>query len=338
MQFAFSLSKKRVLVLLLVIAFGMSLAGSWGGDFLRMPASWALAPVSDYIKASTSAFKTAMTNREEPAMSSAEAAKLRRELADWKNEAWSQYHLKLKWWEECNKIQKIRAAYKKALKRCELMPATVILGEALPYGQSQTLSSGTIHGVKDGMRVVDLLTDRAKALPADDRMRVISEMSPESGSVLVGWVESAGSFTARVRLITDKRFKINARVARVINTSKPRKVTMKTADGPTEGPLTAVKEEDFYISVELRGDGDRGLVTGDIPKGHNVLPGDLLTTSGKSAKLPAKLRIGKVVSVEQSDKNPNFVVAKVAPIADLGALRNVYIVRSLVSPPPKGRN
>jgi cell shape-determining protein MreC len=343
MQFGFRLSKKRVLIAMLVVAIATSLLGSWVGDILRMPATCALAPVSDFIRASTSAFKSAMADREEPPMSASEAARLRKELDQWRSAAEVCSQRGLRWWQKYREVQGTRNAYGGALKKCELIPARVILGDALPYGQSETVNEGTILGVKKGMRVIDVLTDRSKALPADDRMRAITAFSPVEGKpiadcVLVGWVEAAGSFTARIRLVTDKRFKIGARLQRRIDPNNPRKVTAMTREGPTEKILTRHDKELIYISVTLSGDGERGLVTDDIQKGHNIRVGDWLWTTGLSGKLPVQSRIGEVVSVEQSDNNPNFVVAKVAPAAELGALRDILIVRSLVSqlPPSRG--
>ena len=344
MQFGFRLSKKRVLVAMLVAAVVTSLLGTLVSDMLRMPAACALAPVSDFVKASTSAFKSAMANREEPVMSAAEAARLRKELDQWKSAAQTYAGRATYWWNKHRSIQKIRNTYGALQKQCELIPARVILGDALPYGQSQTVAKGTIHGVEKGMRVIDVLTDRAKALPADDRMRAITDYSPVAGkpiagSVLVGWVEAAGSFTARVRLVTDKRFKIEAVLHRKIDPANPRKILDKTPDGPTVTILTS--RNNRLIKVMLSGDGERGLITtDDIPKDHNIRAGDWLWTIGRSAKLPVRLRIGEVVSVAQSARKPNFVTVRVAPAAELGALRDVFIVRSLVSqlPPSPGGN
>jgi len=343
MQFGFRLSKKRVLVAMLLVVAATSLLGSVVSDMLRMPATCALAPVSDYIKASTSAFKSAMANREEPAISAAEAARLRKEVDQWRSEAQARSWGEIHWWDKYRRVQNTRNAYGASLKRCELIPARVILGDALPYGQSQTVAKGTIHGVEKGMRVIDVLTDRSKALPADDKMRAITGFSPVAGkpiagSVLVGWVEAAGSFTARVRLVTDKRFAIDAWLQRKIDPARPRKVTVTTPEGPTERILT--RQDNRLIKVNLSGDGESGLVTDAIPKAHNIRAGDWLWTIGRSAKLPLRLRIGEVVSVAQSAKNPNFVITRVTPAAQLGALRDIFIVRSLVSqlPPSQGGN
>jgi len=340
MQFGFSLSKKNTLVVMLAAAIITSVLGSWVSDMLRMPAVCALAPVSDYVNASTAAFKLAMVNREEPSMSSAEAARLRREVQQWKSIAWARSRGEVYWWDKYRKVQNTRNAYGASLERCELIPARVILGDVLPYGQSQTVIQGTIHGVEPGMRVVDVLTDRSKALPAGDKMRTITGYSPVSGkpmtgSVLVGWVEAAGRFTARVRLVTDKRFKADAWVHRTINPDKPRRITATTPDGPTEVVLN--RSNNRLIKVKISGDGKRGMLTDAIPKAHNVLPGDWLWTIGQSAKLPVRLRIGKVVEVTQSVKIPNFVTMKIVPAAELSALRDVFIVRSLVSPQAHNR-
>ena len=343
MQFGFSLSKKKVLIVMMATAVITSALGPLVSDLLRMPAVCAMAPVSDFVKASTSAFKSAMAAREEPVMSASEAVRLRKELAQWKSEAWARARGELKYWKAYRRVQKMQDKYGPSLQRCELIPARVILGEALPYGQSITMSQGTIHGVERGMRVIDVLTDRSKALPASDKMRVVTNLMPLSekpifGSALVGWVEAAGSFTARVRLITDKRFAITALVVRKINTIKPRIVTVDTPQGPTEQPLNRMNNKP--IVIQLSGDGERGMITGEVARERNILPGDIVKTTGLTAKLPVDLRIGRIVSVERSVQNPNFVTAKVVPITELGARQNVFIVRSLVSQlhPSQGGN
>ncbi|MCP4375892.1 MAG: rod shape-determining protein MreC [bacterium] len=334
MRFDFSLSKKTVLIVMLVIASVMSLLGPGASDYLRMPAVWALAPVSDFVKSSTSAFKSAMADREEPAISASEAVRLRKEVEYWRAKAHRYNRERKHWWDKSRRIQNTRNAFGPSAKRYEFISARVIMNEPLPYGQSQTISSGTIHGLERGMRVVDILTDRSKALPTDEPMPVISGAStykgkPIVGCVLIGWVEATGSFTARVRLVTDKRFKIKALLYRTIDPSNPRTITSMTPDGPVEEPLTSRNNKS--IEVTLSGDGKRGLVTSAVAKDYNIRTGDWLWTADISRKLPDRLRIGKVVSVKDA-KNPNFVIVHVAPAARLGALRDVFIVRSLVSP------
>jgi cell shape-determining protein MreC len=343
MQFGFSLSKKRALIAMLVIASFTSLLGTRVSDMLRMPASCLLMPVGDYVKAATSAFKSAMVHREAPALSPGQAVRLRKERDQWESIANAHIQGELHWWNMYRRVQKTKSAYGATLERCELIPARVIMGEGLPYGQSQTVSSGTIHGVERGMRVIDVLTDRSKALPDDAKMRAITDHSPVkgkpiAGSVLVGWVEAAGSFTARVRLVTDKRFKLEAILQRRIDPANPRKVTITTPQGPTETTLT--RRNNRLIRVKISGDGERGMVTDAVPKAHNIRAGDWLWTIGRSVKLPTRMRVGIVVSVTQSSENPNFVTMQLVPAADLGMLRDIFIVRSLVSelPPSQGGN
>jgi cell shape-determining protein MreC len=334
MRFAFSISKKTALVVMLVIASVMSLLGPGASDYLRMPAACALAPVSDFVKSSTSAFKSAMADREEPAISASEAVRLRKEVDYWRGQARRYDRERMHWWDKYRRIQNTQNAFGPSVKRWEFIPARVIMSDLLPYGQSQTVSRGTIHGLEPGMRVVDILTDRSKALPTDERMRVISGSAtykgkPIVGCVLIGWVEATGSFTARVRLVTDKRFKVKAWLYRTIDPVKPRTITNITPDGPVEETLT--RGNNKSIGVTLSGDGERGLVTGAVARDYNIRAGDWLWTANKSQILPERLRIGKVISVKPA-KNPNFVILHVAPAARLGALRDMFIVRSLVSP------
>jgi len=301
-----------------------------------MPAIYALAPVGDFVTAATSAFKSAVADRAEPAISAGELRELRRQLEQARGQAAARAIGERKWMERCYEIQRTRSHVygrnQTALTMCELIPARVIFGETLPYGHSRAVSKGTIHGAEPGMRVVKVFTDRSKAFAPDSEMSVITGTTPISakqvpGSVLVGWIEASGRFVARVRLVTDKRFKMEAGVWRCVDPRKPRRALLRSRDGLIEQVLT--KHNNELITVQLSGDGEKGLVTSKIPKHHNVREGDWLWTLKLTPKQPVPLRIGRVTRVEPAEDTPNFVVLHAAPAADLGALRELFIVRPL---------
>jgi len=345
MRFGIRLNRKRILLLLMIASVVTSLLRSWVADSLRMPANYALAPVGDFVTAATSAFKSAVSDRAEAPISAEDLKTLRKELEVARGEANARAMGQRVWMERCYEIQRTRSKLygrdQRALTMCELIPVRVILGEALPYGQSRTISQGTIHGVEPGMRVVEVFTDRSKAFPPDARMRVITGTSPISakhipGSVLLGWVEASGSFVARVRLVTDKRFKISAAIERCVDPNNPRRALLDSPHGRIERVLT---KKSKWVTVTLSGDGGKGMVTDKIYKHHSVREGDWLWSVKLTAKLPVKLRIGQVTRVEPAEDSPNFVVVHVSPAADLEALRELFIVRPLLSklPPRPGR-
>ena len=200
----------------------------------------------------------------------------------------------------------------------ELIPAQVVGADALGYGQMRVLNAGQAQGAAAGARVTTrrLLTDRSKALP--------SRLATISATALVGEVIDAGRFTAQLRLITDQGFQVRAEVRRIIKANKPRTITVIQGDA-AEQVLT--KANNAKIPVQAAGDGRGHLIARDVNAYHNILPGDWVVTLADSEFLPAEIPIGKVIEVIDDPKRRGlFVSLRIKPVANLPALREVYIV------------
>jgi len=200
----------------------------------------------------------------------------------------------------------------------ELIPAVVVGRESLPYGRTRLLNAGLSQGAAVGAGVTTrrLLTDRSKRLPRN--------VATISATALVGRVIDAGRFTARLQTVTDPGFEVAAKIRRVIDPANPRKITV-TAGGAGEQVLTPANN--VRIPVQARGDGRGKMLVRDVNAYHNIRPGDLLVAAGDDAFLPVQARIGKVVEVIDDPRRRGlFVSLRVAPSADLAALREVYIV------------
>ena len=328
MKYLPRLNKARMLAILMVAALATSLLGRHAADVLRMPAHYVLAPLGDLGTSGAAAFKSRLADRAVGTISEQEARRLRRELDDLHHKVialtWFGYY----WKNQCRQIQGLRKPYGPIPENCELIPARVVLGEALPYGRSKTVNVGRARGAGEGMHVVEVLTDRSKALP--EGLPTITA----SGSTLVGRIEVAGKLIARIQLVTDRGFGTRAYIWRTMDRDpkKRRRITVTTEAGAREQVLTRANNDP--IEVEARGNGDNELKVAAVPKDHNVRPGDRLWTRPDNRILPVQLIIGKVVRVERSQKNPAFVDVYVKPAADLAVLRDVYIVRPLASTLP----
>lgn len=322
MKYRTRLSKRRVLTILLIASCVLPFLGSGLSDRLRQAAAPALAPIGDggmYVK-------TLLSSQLAPggagALTGEEAEKLRERYRSFQDEL---RVVRGERDELLRQRQEVDSLYRRLPSTflCTLMPARVVGEESLPYGQSRALNAGTRRGAVAGVLVTTrtLRTDREKRLHTD--LAVISQ------TAVVGRIVAAGPFTARMALVTDRRFVIHARIWRVLRRDKPREITVEApGGGMAEAPLTDANNDP--IDVEARGDGVDALICEeDVPAYHNILPGDLLVTSGRGAFLPAEIRIGEVTEVTRQPKHPGFVTLKIAPAADLATLRDVYIVYPL---------
>jgi len=204
---------------------------------------------------------------------------------------------------------------------CELVPARVVGTGGLPYTRSRILHTPSRDDIIPGEPVATrlLLTDLSKALPCQPEHL----FAVVTGSALVGRIVSAGAYTARLQLLSDRDFQMAGRIRRVIDPSRPRMVTV------TEGAaaeVTLTPENNRQIEVIARGDGADGLIVEHVKAYHNVRPGDLLVTSGDDRVLPTEINVGQVTEVRPEAKEPHRVTLRVRPHADLGTLRDVFIV------------
>ncbi len=128
---------------------------------------------------------------------------------------------------------------------------------------------------------------------SDDGLR--SGMPVVTNQGLVGKIAAVAPKAARVQLITDASSAVN--------------VHLQNA------------KEDAIIFGQLNGD----IVLDRIPQSANVLPGELLVTSGLGGNYPSNLVVGQVTSVRKRDFDL-FQTASVQPAVDFRHLEIVLII------------
>jgi len=320
MKLRATFSKRHLLVLLLTLSAIAAGMGSRAARPLRHTAGLLLPPLADapmYLVTQVSGRADA-----EPSagMTAAEARRLRESNASLRRE--------VTYWQHWYEVYRRRAEDVANFQRmygptrdlgCEMIPARVVLGGSLPYDRTREVNPG---GARTGSAVTTrlLATQRAKALPP--------KLAAVHANSLVGRIIDSGAFSARLQLVTDRDFRIHARVRRVL-TGEPRMVNVMQGNMPR---MTVLKPANNHpIEGIARGDGDEHVIVEDVKEYLKVRPGDELLTSPAGGRFPTEIRIGSVVAVRRS-KDPRRVVLRVRPHADLGAVRDVYILSPLRPP------
>ena len=228
-------------------------------------------------------------------------------------------HSLLSWQEEYGRLQKQLAETNRLREYyftefpCQLIPAVVIAGDSTPYHRSRAVAPA--KGAIDGSLVTTrpLLVNRDTAL--------IGPLDVLNRSVLVGQIVSSGAWTARLRTIQDKDFRIDAAVCR--NPGNPR--TIELDDASHRRVQRPLKWGDPAIPVKLLGRGTDLMATDAVPAYCNIQPGDWVLTRG-DGWLPANVGIGTVRRVQPVENQSTQVWLEVEPMADLSDLSDVYIV------------
>lgn len=307
MRFLTKPPKHWTLAILVGISVLTSLLGRRVGGNLRQSAQLALAPLGSPGMYLATAFKSRFGDPQE--VPPQEAMKWRREVRMLRMQVTKlQEELKNR-----QDIRQFRRTYAPSGEfPWELVPARVVGADSLTYGQTRVVKIAGTNAGAGSRRVLTVLTDRSTALPPG--------WATVTASALVGEVIESGTFTARIRLVADRGFSTDAMIRRVID---GRTITV------TKGPAAMTKltaQTDAPIPVTVRGDGGGGLIVEDVKADHNVKPGDSVVTWRDSVFLPAEVPIGRVSSVVDQPDKPGFVTVHAAPLANLNALREVYIV------------
>jgi cell shape-determining protein MreC len=327
MKFLAGITRRRVLVGLVLVSIVTLALGQAAAERLRHLLGPLLAPLGDAGMYLTVAMRSNIAAAGDGGLSPQEQTHLRRQadalLYDaqyWKSAA-------EKAQEQLDALLGFQKSYGpvKALP-CEMIPARVVGEASLPYDQARALNVGRESGADVGELV--LVTDRSKELP--------SELAVVTSSALAGRVTSAGAFSARMMLVTDRRFRAAARIRRVIDPAYPRQIRL-TDQGSARVEMLQ-EQNNRAIDVEAVGDGAGGLTVADVWRYDNVLPGDLLVTAG-GAFCPLEVRIGRVREVRADPKHAERVIVSVRPEVDPGTLRDVFILNSFTASPgsPAGR-
>jgi len=206
---------------------------------------------------------------------------------------------------------------------CEVIPARVVASDALPYSQGRTIQApsppaGAMVTTRELFTGVDV--------PLPPKLAVLTTTG------LVGQIASSSEFTARLRLVTDRTFKMQAQIWR--DPAIERRVIFRGSGGEQSVPLTPANN--VPIDVDIRGDGANGVIADDVPFDHAVQPGDWIITRGHSLEMPGRVRIAQVKKVTVHKANSLMRVVYAEPLADLSTLREAYIVVPLAMPMPEG--
>lgn len=172
-------------------------------------------------------------------------------------------------------------------RRGVLIPARVVAEDLLGWRESRLIDAGTLRGVRPGTPVTTrwFSVDVGRERGARDGMAVLA------GEVLVGWVEHAGTHTARVRLLTDPATRMSVALGRF-------------EDGDFR-PVPADAATEFWLESAGGGrmrivDVDHRYVEGD----DGIRPGDRVVTLPGHPQLPVSMTIGTVTEVNANPENP----------------------------------
>jgi hypothetical protein len=206
---------------------------------------------------------------------------------------------------------------------CELIPARVVASDAIPYERGRTIRAAELPA-RAMVTTRELYTGVDTPLPPG--LAVLSTTG------LVGQIELSGQFTARLRLLTDRGFKLKAQIIRDV--AIERRIIVRGLGGDQSVPLTHANNAPID-DVTIRGDGANGVVIDDVPSDHAVAPGDWIVTRGHSLEMPARVLIAQVKKVTINKSNSLMRVVYAEPHVDLSTLRDAYIVKPLTLPPPE---
>jgi len=348
-------SKRHVLAGVLVLSMVSCLARprgfAWPRDLLApvlMPLSYAGTYVAAGVRRNVRQWPAGEMDAETARRLLAENPALRRELLTHVDPRLKQQIHRYQWLLARRDRELARMAGMREFREvfpCMLIPATVIGAGPTPYERGRLLRAGRRASTGQMVTTRELLTYRPTALPGNEAVL--------SGTMLVGQIVSSGAWTARLQLITDPDFQVQAWVERVYDESKSpadqRIIEVVEAVAgksvPTRRPL---RKGDVWIPVNLLGQGTDRLITEALPARHGIAPGDLVLTVGvappqagramadgaRDPRLPEGMVIGRVAEVQPVPDNPRHVRLSVAPGADLGAVSEVYIVEPLASGRP----
>lgn len=187
--------------------------------------------------------------------------------------------------------------------RGRLIPARAITTDLLTWRASRLLTSGTLQGVRPGAPVVSqyFSINRGEEDGVRDGMAILLR------EALVGVIESAGTHTSRVRLLTDVKTQQKVTIGRI------------TVDG-------FVAQDGFYL---LRGRGGAAMEIRDVERRSiddgSIAIGDLVLSAPMASSLPAAMRVGTIVETRVEPSNPLLAILTVASPIEEDSLRRVYV-------------
>ena len=212
----------------------------------------------------------------------------------------------------------------------ELIPARVCAGDALPYGRTRQVSAGRRHGATEGDQVTTrlLLTNRAKALEPHNKLAVVTR------TALVGRLGETGAYTARLILVTDRAFRMEAQILR--DETIPRQIRV---DRPGNVRVEWIsRENNASIDCVAEGNGSDAVIVNGVSKDDAVLVGDELAVRVFGTYHWTHVLIGEVVeTIDDPELGAGFSQLRIKPAVDLASLRYVFILAPILGLGEDGR-
>lgn len=318
MAFRPNISRQSILVILMLMSVVAIIIGPSAGMAVRKPAMFIL-PFAEWGTRLTIWGKSHVNNVAAETIPQDEARQLkaRNEALESKVQALSSQlagHL-----EQLRKVQQLRSLSFGPVEDipCELIPARVVADDSMVYGETLVVKAD--RPTRSGLAVTtrQLVTDRSKAI-GPNKLAVIAlppDLEALSSAVLAGRLLESGGHMARLELVTNKHFKIRARIGRRIAPDHP---------DPTRRELSDANI--YLINVEACGDGKDSLLVSNVKASDHILIGDWLVTCSDDPLLPAQIHVGYVVDVTADPRLGGFVNLRIKPSADLDTLREVFVV------------
>lgn len=193
-----------------------------------------------------------------------------------------------------------------------LIPARVVGWDAAPGRDSMALLKSRHDEARPGDWVASSLAVQAGT---DDGVR--NELRVLARETLIGWIEQAAPFTARVALLSDAHSNRKWRV---------HIAAVGRDDRPPEFVTDRGQPADF--ALEGIGDGRMRLldVNARFVDQGLIRVGDVVTTDGHDPKLPLAMVIGEIVELQQVKKQPLLYHAVVRHRCEPRELSQVLIV------------
>ena len=185
----------------------------------------------------------------------------------------------------------------------QLIPARVIARDVVAWRSSRLVDAGALRGVQPGTAV----TTRAFEIDQGDETGVRDGLAVLLAESMVGIIESTGTHTAQVRLLSDPQTEMRVRIGRF-------------RDDAFE-----LAPQNFWLTGKGRGRIEIGDVDAQLVDTGAIAVGDLVLSDPTDAQLPAALTIGRIEQIETDRSNPLLRILHVAPSLPEDALRRVYV-------------
>ena len=320
MRFRATLSRQRLLAVLMLASAAGTMAGPAVWRPLRNLAGLALPPVGDGLIYLATALANQRDLAGRPSFSQDEAHRKAEEnklLRLQRDALVRKLHATKR---RIADIQNIRTRLYGPRRDLpvELIPARIVARDPLPYTATGVVNVGSRRGADAGdlVTVRRVLTDRSKVLPG--------QFAVITASALVGRLTETHAFTGRLQLITDPGFRIPVVVRRLVDPAKPRRITVESPGRPSEVLLTPTNAE-VKVGSPAKGDGRFGMVIRQVKALHGIQAGDQVLT--RDGMVGAPIPIGVVQSVQPDPDKPGvFVTLHVQPQVSLATVQQVYIV------------